>query len=153
MTLFKTSSELKAEVASLTADLESANGEIESLRTQLNEAQTELATAREALAESPTHEQVAQLEEELAAAQSAGSQEVITARAVELVSADEPVESVQKIIASRVTEALASAGQSKPVEHVETDASPKKTMTREEFNKLSPSEKSAFAISGGRITE
>lgn len=152
MTLFKTSSELKAEVASLTADLESANGEIESLRGQLNEAQTELATAREALAESPTHEQVAQLEEELATAQAAASEEAITARAVELVSADEPAEPVQKVIAARVTEALASAGHDKPIENADEDRGDRKEMTREEFNKLTPAQKSAFSRNGGRIT-
>lgn len=152
MTLFKTSSELKAEVASLTADLESANGEIASLQTQLAEAQTELATARENLASAPTADQVAKLKADLETAQAAASEEAITAKAVEMVSADEPAEPVQKVIASRVTEALASAGHDKPIENAEENKSERKEMTREEFNKLNPAQKSAFSRNGGRIT-
>jgi chromosome segregation ATPase len=151
MTLFKTSGELKAEVASLTADLESANTEIESLQSQLSEAQSELATAREELAARPTTEQVTKLEADLATAQSAAAPEIIEAKAVELASAENPPEAIQKVIASRVTEELAGAGHDKPIASVEDDKG-SKTMPRADFNNLSHPKRNAFIREGGKIT-
>jgi chromosome segregation ATPase len=151
MTLFKTSGELKAEVASLTADLESANAELETARRELTACQTELATAREDLTARPTADQVAKLEADLASAQAAAAPEVIEAKAVELASAENPPESIQKVIASRVTEELAGAGHDKPIASVEDDKGPK-TVTREEFNAMNPRAKSDFSKSGGKIT-
>ncbi len=139
MTLFKTSGELKAEVASLTADLESANTEIASLQTQLNEAQSELATARESLSAAPTAEQIAKLESDLATAEAAAAPAVIEAKAVDLASAENPPEAIQKVIASRVTEQISNAGVTAPISAAEEPAI--KTVGLTGYNKV----RAAFA--------
>jgi chromosome segregation ATPase len=151
MTLFKTSGELKSEVASLTADLESANTELETVRGELTACQSELATAREELAARPTADQVSKLESDLTSAQSAAAPEIIEAKAVELASAENPPEAIQKVIASRVTEELAGAGHDKPIASVEDDKSGK-TMPRADFNNLSHPKRNAFIREGGKIT-
>lgn len=152
MTLFKTSGELKAEVASLTADLESANSEIASLQTQLGEVQADLATARESLLSVPTADQVAKLEADLATAEAAATPKVIEAKAVELASAENPPEAIQKVIASRVTEELAGAGHDKPIADTGTDAGAK-TITRSEFNAMSPYQKATHFRAGGKLSD
>lgn len=153
MNLFKSSSDWKSEVASLGADLESANTEIESLRAQLGEAQSDLATARETIAEAPSADAITELERQLATANAAASDDAITARAVELVSAESPVDDVQRIIAQRVTEQLASAGQPAPVTNVETDVTPKGTISRSEFAALSTRKKAEHVRNGGKLTD
>jgi len=152
MTLFKTSGELKAEVASLTADLESANTDLEAARGELTACQTELAEAREALSSAPTAEQVAKLEAALSTAEAAAAPAIIEAKAVELASAENPPEAIQKVIASRVTEELAGAGHDKPIADTGTDAGAK-TVTRAEFNAMSPHQKATHFRAGGKLSD
>lgn len=152
MTIFKTSGELKAEVASLTADIQSANTELETARGELAACQTELADARESLSLAPTAEQVAKLEADLTTAEAAATPEVIEAKAVELASADNPPEAIQKVIASRVTEELAGAGHYKPIADTGTDAGAK-TITRSEFNAMSPYQKATHFRAGGKLSD
>lgn len=152
MTLFKTSGELKAEVASLTADLESANAELSTVRADLAACQTELAEARESLSSAPTADQVAKLEEDLAAAQTASAPAVIEAKAIELASAENPPAAIQQVIASRVTEELAGAGHDKPIADVGTDAGVK-TITRAEFDNMTPHQKATHFRTGGKLSD
>jgi chromosome segregation ATPase len=151
MGIFTTQAEWKYRVEALESDLQSANTELETARGELTACQTELAEARESLSSAPTAEQVAKLESDLATAQSASAPEIIDAKAVELASAENPPEAVQKVIALRVTEELAGAGHDKPIANTETDVG-SKTMPRAEFNNLSHPKRNAFIREGGKIT-
>lgn len=115
MGLFTTQAEWKQRVEALETDLQSANTELETARGELTACQTELAEARESLSSAPTAEQVAKLEADLATAEAAAAPAVIEAKAVELASAENPPEAIQKVIAQRVTEELAGSGHDKPI--------------------------------------
>jgi ATP-dependent protease ClpP protease subunit len=138
------------EIQSLTAKLTEADHLIASAIDEVAEfkAQAETSSAL-AKAEAEAHDAT---KTELATAQSASAPEVIEAKAVELASAENPPEAIQKVIASRVTEELAAAGHDKPIANTETDVGCK-TMPRAEFNNLSHPKRNAFIREGGKITD
>jgi chromosome segregation ATPase len=151
MGLFTTQAEWKQKVEGLEASLEQSGKDLEAVKLELAEAKDDLATAREALNEAPKADEVATLKADLATAQAAAAPEVIEAKAVELASAENPPEAIQKVIASRVTEELAGAGHDKPIAETDTDAG-SKTMPHADFNKLPHAKRNAFIRDGGKIT-
>jgi ATP-dependent protease ClpP protease subunit len=156
--------ELQAKLDFANGELVAKDTEIQSLTAKLTEADHLLASAIDEAAEfkaqADTSTALAKAEAEahdatkaeLATAQSASAPEVIEAKAVELASAENPPEAIQKVIASRVTEELAAAGHDKPIANTETDVG-SKTMPRAEFNNLSHPKRNAFIREGGKITD
>jgi chromosome segregation ATPase len=63
------------------------------------------------------------------------------------------VETAKAAIPAAVTEALASIGQTEPLENIETPDTSAKTMKLEDFKKLGPAAKSSFCITGGKIID
>ena len=155
--------ELQAKLDFANGELVAKDTEIQSLTAKLKDADQLLAGAIDEVAEfkaqAETSAALAKAEAEahdatktdLAAAQSAAAPEVIEAKAVELASAENPPEAIQKVIASRVTEELAAAGHDKPIANTETDVGCK-TMPRAEFSNLSHPKRNAFIREGGKIT-
>jgi ATP-dependent protease ClpP protease subunit len=156
--------ELQAKLDFANGELVAKDTEIQSLTAKLTEADHLLASAIDEVAEfkaqAETFADLAKAEAEahdatkaeLAEAEAATAPEVIEAKAVELASAENPPEAVQKVIALRVTEELAGAGHDKPIANTETDVG-SKTMPRTEFNNLSHPKRNAFIREGGKITD
>jgi ATP-dependent protease ClpP protease subunit len=156
--------ELQAKLDFANGELVAKDTEIQSLTAKLTEADHLLASAIDEVAEfkaqAETFADLAKAETEahdatkadLAEAEAASAPEVIEAKAVELASAENPPEAVQKVIALRVTEELAGAGHDKPIANTETDVG-SKTMPRTEFNNLSHPKRNAFIREGGKITD
>jgi ATP-dependent protease ClpP protease subunit len=155
--------ELQAKLDFANGELVAKDTEIQSLTAKLKDADQLLAGAidevKEFKAQAETAEALAKAEAEahdatkadLATAQAAAAPEVIEAKAVELASAENPPEAIQKVIASRVTEELAGAGHDKPIASVEDDKGGK-TMPRADFNNLSHPKRNTFIREGGKIT-
>jgi ATP-dependent protease ClpP protease subunit len=155
--------ELQARLDFANGELVAKDTEIQSLTAKLKDADQLLAGAidevKEFKAQAETAEALAKAEAEahdatkadLATAQAAAAPAVIEAKAVELASAENPPEAVQKVIALRVTEELAGAGHDKPIASVEDDKG-SKTMPRTEFNNLSHPKRNTFIREGGKIT-
>ena len=126
------------EIADLQAALTTAIGERDSLATAAltHEAAINALTAERDAAVA----QVATAQAAAAAAETAAA-----ARIAEVESA------TQARIDSEVINRLASAGVDPIEREPEAGSSASNQLSREEFNKLSPSKKSAFAVAGGRI--
>lgn len=137
------------------ADLEAAQSQIESLSNDLTAAQSELTAERGIVAAHAQtivdlQSQVSTLTAEREQFETQATQ--AQSRIVELETA---VTTANESAAVKASELLAASGHVAPVEA--TDAiitnTDSKKKTREEFNAMTPREKSDFSKKGGRITE
>jgi len=137
------------------ADLEAAQSQIESLSTDLNAAQNDLTAERATVAAhaqtiSDLQSQIGNLTTERNEFEAQATQ--AQARIVEL---EQAVTSANESASIKASELLAASGHAAPVEAVDNPiaAGDSKKKTREEFNAMTPREKSDFSKKGGRITE
>ena len=135
------------------ADLEAAQSQIESLSNDLTAAQSELTAERGIVAAHAQtivdlQSQVSTLtaEREQFETQATQAQSRITELEKEVVTANESA-------SLKASELLASSGHVAPVDAVYSTitSGDNKKKTREEFNALTPRDKSEFSKNGGRI--
>jgi hypothetical protein len=160
MGLFTSRADLESKITSLEKDNSEMSAEIGRLESELTNATADLSAARKVAADAPASDAVEQAAKERDAAikerdeaKAEITPEKIEAKAVTLLSSAEAPPAVQKIIAARVTEELAKAGHHGPVENADKDVATAKTITRAEFQKLSPHEQGAHFRNGGKITD
>jgi len=153
MGLFTSRADLEAKIATLETENGEMASEIERLEGELTNATADRDAARKVAADAPDADAVATLTKERDEAKAEATAEKIEAKAIALLNSAESSEAVQKIIASRVTEELAKAGQPEAVNNAEHQASSVKTITRAEFNALGHSERDAHIKAGGKITD
>ena len=135
-------------------------------RADVIRLESELATAQAKVDESATlTQQVAELTEDLEACkldlktEAEAHQATKDAHATELDDLNESLEAEKakttpEAINKLVTAQLATAGHPPIEEGAESNSAlTSKTLSREAFNALSPREKSAFSINGGKITD
>ena len=156
--------ELQAKLDFANSELVAKDSQIQTLSAKLKDADQLLAGAIDevkefkaqaetaaALAKSAA-EAHAETQTKLDAAEAAAAPSAIEAKAVELASAENPPEAIQKVIAQRITEELAGAGHDQPITDIESDAAAK-TITRAEFDKMSPHEKAMHFRAGGKLSD
>lgn len=144
---------LEAELKTAAADLVAANEARTTAESRVGELEREAAEHTSQI--QTRDERITELEAKLSAAEAnVITAEVVEAKALALVSAEAPPAAVQKVIAARVTESLAAAGAATPIESADAPAKNEtaKTLTTDEFNALTPAEKSKFSVNGGRIS-
>ena len=84
------------------------------------------------------------------------SAELVTANAnleaskVSLAESEAKLDKLDERVVDGIRAGVAALGHAKPLD-MNSDAEVSNEMTREEFNKLTPSAKSPFSISGGKI--
>lgn len=120
--------ELQAKLDFTNGELIAKDAEIQNLSAKLKDADHLLAGAIDEVAEfkakAEASDELAKSEaaahtetkEKLGVAEAAVVPEVIEAKAIELASAENPPEAIQKVIAQRVTEALAGSGRETPID-------------------------------------
>lgn len=141
---------LNRELQTASADLVAANDARTTAESRVGELERE--ATEHAVQIQERDEKITKLEADLAAANGNQiTQEALEAKAIELVAKDAPPEPIQKLIAQRVTEQLAAAGASKPIENADKNVSAK-TITRTEFNSLSNTERNEWIRSGGKLS-
>ena len=131
------------EIASLKAALIEAQTSGASAAAVLQEAQAELASATSINAELSASVDL------LTTAAADSAAELATAKAA-VIDADARAVAAEKAVEDQVIERLASAG----VDPIKRDPAAKEgatSITREEFNKLTPSAQSEFCRNGGSI--
>lgn len=149
--MFKTQNAWREKCEGLEARVSELESDATARDEELVRIQGELVTAQETAASNPTAEQVATLTTQLQEAQAAAAPEKIEAAALALLN-DSGNEAVQKVVAARVTEELAKGGHHTVVED-NGGKSTTDTLTRAEFNALSPIKRGQFLKSGGKLTD
>lgn len=135
------SAEALAEIDSLKAEVSNRESEITDLSNKVSVAEAALQEAATATAELRTSLATAQAEIETLKAE--------VARIPDLESAAQI--SAEKV-ANEAARLLAASGHPEPIEGLD-EKQEVKSLTRSEFNALSPAKRSEFSRSGGKITE
>ena len=133
----------------LTAQLEATKAEVSELEALLQSREAEIKDLSEKMADLTDRTEVVAKESEETLAAHADMCEQLEASKLALAESEAAQEEFDAKVNSAALAKMQEIGVSEPVETVKDEDDSQ--LSRAEFNKLSPAEKSSFAISGGRI--
>ena len=133
----------------LTAQLEATKAEVSELEALLQSREAEIKDLSEKMADLTDRTEVVAKESEETLAAHADMCEQLEASKLALAESQAAQEEFDAKVNSAALAKMQEIGVSEPVETVKDEDDSQ--LSRAEFNKLSPAEKSSFAISGGRI--
>ena len=133
----------------LTAQLEATNAELSELEALLQTSEAEIKDLSEKMADLTDRTEVVAKESEETLAAHADMCEQLESSKLALTESQAAQEEFDAKVNAAALAKMQEIGVSEPVETVKDEDDSQ--LSRAAFNKLSPAEKSSFAISGGRI--
>jgi ATP-dependent Clp endopeptidase proteolytic subunit ClpP len=143
----------ESEIEALLADADSLRNDITNAQATIESLQSDITAKDQTIAENIA--KIAELTEshEAISGELATANTALETATAELAEKDKAIAEAKESAGKEATQILASIGQPEPLAVDPTEKPKAKTLTRAEFNALKPSEKSAFSLAGGKITD